>query len=58
VVGAPEPPQSVQLQVDASVLRWFKSRGPDYQARMNAVLKAFVSAREREETARAVSEQT
>ena len=48
-LGAPEPRQSIHIRVDASVLRWFKSHGPAYQTRMNAVLRAFVQARQREE---------
>jgi uncharacterized protein (DUF4415 family) len=53
VVGAPEPKHSVRIHVDGSVLRWFKHQGPGYAARMNAVLRAFVTARQREETAEA-----
>jgi uncharacterized protein (DUF4415 family) len=48
-LGVPEPRQSIHIRVDASVLRWFKSHGPGYQTRMNAVLRAFVQARKREE---------
>jgi uncharacterized protein (DUF4415 family) len=36
--------QSIALRVDADVLEWFKSQGPGYQSRMNAVLKAFRDA--------------
>jgi len=32
---------SISLRVDADVLEWFKSQGPGYQTRMNAVLRAF-----------------
>jgi len=46
-VGLPEPAQPVNIRIDASVLRWFKASGPGYQTRINAVLKAFVRARER-----------
>ncbi len=49
-IGVPEPRQSIHIRIDASVLRWFKSHGPGYQTRMNAVLRAFVHAREREKT--------
>ncbi len=48
-IGVPEPRQSIHIRVDASVLRWFRSHGPGYQTRMNAVLRAFVQARQREE---------
>ena len=42
----PVQPQkiSISLRVDAEVLEWFKSKGPGYQSRMNAVLKAFKEA--------------
>ena len=36
----PKPKQPISLRVDEDVLRWFKSRGPRYQSRMNAVLRA------------------
>lgn len=38
------PKASVSLRVDADVLAWFKSHGPGYQTRMNAVLRAFKDA--------------
>jgi uncharacterized protein (DUF4415 family) len=47
-IGVPEPRPSIHIRVDAEVLRWFKARGPGYQTRINAVLRAFVSARQRE----------
>jgi uncharacterized protein (DUF4415 family) len=38
----PVPPKtSISLRVDADVLDWFKSAGPGYQTRMNAVLRAY-----------------
>jgi uncharacterized protein (DUF4415 family) len=41
----PLPPKaSIALRVDADVLEWFKSQGPGYQTRMNAVLRAFKEA--------------
>jgi uncharacterized protein (DUF4415 family) len=49
-IGVPEPAQPVSIRLDAAVLRWFKARGPGYQTRINAVLRAFVRARERERT--------
>ncbi len=51
VIGVPEPRQSIHIRLDADVLRWFKARGPGYQTRINAVLKAFVAAKRREEAA-------
>lgn len=35
------PKTSIALRVDTDVLDWFKSKGPGYQTRMNAVLRAF-----------------
>jgi len=41
----PVPPKtSIALRVDADVVDWFKSQGPGYQTRMNAVLRAFKDA--------------
>ena len=48
-IGVPEPAQPVNIRLDAAVLRWFKAKGPGYQTRINAVLRAFVRARERAE---------
>ena len=50
-IGLPEPRQPVHIRLDASVLRWFKAHGPGYQTRINAVLRAFVQARQRAEPA-------
>jgi len=41
----PVPPKaSIALRVDSDVLEWFRSQGPGYQTRMNAVLRAFKEA--------------
>lgn len=41
----PIPPKaSIALRLDADVLEWFKSQGPGYQTRINAVLRAFKDA--------------
>jgi len=41
----PVPPkESIALRIDADVVEWFKSQGPGYQTRMNAVLRAFKEA--------------
>jgi uncharacterized protein (DUF4415 family) len=47
--GLPKRKQGVHIRLDTDVLDWFKSRGPGYQTRINAVLRAFVRARERAE---------
>jgi len=44
-LGLPIPAQPVNIRIDAAVLQWFKSHGPGYQTRINAVLRAFVEAR-------------
>ena len=33
----------ISLRVDADVLKWFKSQGPRYQSRINAVLRSFMA---------------
>jgi uncharacterized protein (DUF4415 family) len=38
------PKEPISLRVDADVLDWFKKQGPRYQSRMNAVLRAYMSA--------------
>jgi uncharacterized protein (DUF4415 family) len=40
----PAPKQPISLRVDEDVLKWFKKQGPRYQSRMNAVLRAYMSA--------------
>jgi uncharacterized protein (DUF4415 family) len=40
----PQKKQEVHLRVDGEVVAWFRSFGPGYQSRMNAVLRAFVDA--------------
>lgn len=40
----PVPKQPISLRVDVDVLAWFKKQGPRYQSRMNAVLRAYMSA--------------
>jgi uncharacterized protein (DUF4415 family) len=41
------PKRGVYLPLDPHVLDWFKARGAGYQTRINAVLRAFVQAKER-----------
>jgi len=42
-VVTPAPKQAISLRVDRDVLSWFRERGPRYQTRMNAVLRAYVT---------------
>ncbi len=32
----------LSLRIDPDVLEWFRTRGPRYQTRMNAVLRAYM----------------
>ncbi|MCG3772742.1 MAG: hypothetical protein JW384_03961 [Nitrosomonadaceae bacterium] len=41
----PEPKTAVTIRLDRQVLNWFKTKGPGYQTRINAVLRAYVEAR-------------
>ena len=34
----------LSLRVDPDVVEWFRAQGPGYQTRMNAVLRAFMTA--------------
>lgn len=36
--------KAISLRVEPDVLDWFKSQGPRYQSRMNAVLKAYMES--------------
>lgn len=36
----------ITLRIDTDVLEWFRAKGPGYQSRMNAVLKAYKGAHE------------
>lgn len=40
----PEPKKAISLRIDPDVLEFFKSQGPGYQTRMNAVLRAWMEA--------------
>lgn len=42
-VVAPVAKRAISLRVDADVLEWFRSSGPRYQSRMNAVLRSYMS---------------
>lgn len=41
-VMLPTPKEAISLRVTSEVLEFFRSRGPGYQTRMNAVLEAYV----------------
>ena len=40
-----EEKQRITIRVDKSAIRFFKSMGPNYQVKMNLVLRAFVQGR-------------
>jgi uncharacterized protein (DUF4415 family) len=39
----PATKRAISLRVDVDVLEWFKSLGPGYQTRMNAVLRSYMT---------------
>lgn len=45
IVVEPAVKQPISLRVDADVLEWFKTQGPRYQSRMNAVLRSYMVQR-------------
>ncbi len=47
--GLPPRKQAVHMRLDTDVLDWFRARGPGYQTRINAALRAFIEARQRSE---------
>src|SRR5262245_26484093 len=42
-VVEPSAKQPISLRVDTDVLEWFKTQGPRYQSRINAVLRSYMS---------------
>jgi uncharacterized protein (DUF4415 family) len=40
----PEPKTAVTIRLDQQVLNWFKAKGPGYQTRINALLRAYMEA--------------
>ena len=43
----PSTKKLLSLRLDADVVDWFKQRGPGYQTKMNAVLRAFVQQKKK-----------
>jgi uncharacterized protein (DUF4415 family) len=41
-VGLPPRKTRIHATIDADVVAWFKSHGPGYQTRMNAVLRRYM----------------
>lgn len=44
VLRLPEPKAAVTIRLDQQVLKWFKAKGPGYQTRINALLRAYMEA--------------
>ena len=40
----PQPKAAVTIRLDRQVLDWFKTKGPGYQTRINALLRAYMEA--------------
>lgn len=40
----PQPKAAVTIRLDRQVLNWFKAKGPGYQTRINALLRAYMEA--------------
>jgi uncharacterized protein (DUF4415 family) len=47
----PDNKTQLTLRLDPNVVQWFKSQGPRYQTRMNAVLRAYYEAQTSKGTA-------
>lgn len=45
-IGLPEPKAAVSIRLDPDVLGFFKSQGKGYQTRINAVLRAYMEAKQ------------
>ena len=43
-VFVPGPKRQITLRIDQDVVEYFRSQGPGYQRRMNAVLRRYVQA--------------
>ena len=46
ILVIPGRKRPVQIRLDPDVLLWFKSQGPRYQTRINAVLRSYMTATE------------
>lgn len=48
-VSPKQPKKLMSLRIDEDVVAFFRSQGPGYQTSMNAVLRAYVTARRKAE---------
>ncbi|HMS85046.1 MAG TPA: BrnA antitoxin family protein [Nitrospira sp.] len=44
ILRLPERKTAVTIRLDRQVLEWFKTKGPGYQTRINALLRAYMEA--------------
>ena len=44
ILRLPEPKTAVTIRLDRQVLNWFKAKGPGYQTRINALIRAYMEA--------------
>jgi len=44
ILGLPPSKKNIHIRLDNDILDWFKAHGTGYQTRINAVLRAYVSA--------------
>lgn len=50
-ISVPEKKKMVSIRLDTDVTAWFKSQGPNYQTRMNEVLRTYMLwSKEQEQT--------
>ena len=56
-IELPRPKVTFTMRYDPEILEWFRSSGPGYQTRINAVLKAYIAAQEKETRTPATSKQ-
>jgi uncharacterized protein (DUF4415 family) len=47
LIQLPKPKKPITIRIEPEVLAWFQSKGPRYQTRIHAVLKAYVQAHKR-----------
>jgi len=47
LIQLPKPKKPITIRIEPEVLDWFQSKGPRYQTRIHAVLKAYVRAHKR-----------
>ncbi len=47
----PKTKPLISIRLDSDVLEWFKSHGPGYQTRMNAVLRMYMEAHDKSDRA-------